>query len=165
MPEVQDTQIHLSCQHFRCDSLRLDKQKRRLVLPFSSTRQTSTAGCPHCKGNVHIHDHGVTVWHDPDPRGALPPLPLPALSEKVPPTYPETRIPHRADAWVKGLMRWQMPASMVQKITGIHGDTIRSIHKQTMDEALVRRWLQISGPPVWRWTGSRSTRGTAMRPA
>ena len=48
----------------------------------------------------------------------------------------------RKGAWVKGLMRWQMPASTVQKITGIHGDTIRSIHKQTMDEALVRRWLQ-----------------------
>ena len=49
----------------------------------------------------------------------------------------------RKGAWVKGLMRWQMPASTVQEITGIHGDTIRSIHKQTMDEALVRRWLQI----------------------
>ncbi|GEM_PF-2702500 len=71
----------------------------------------------------------------------------------------------RKGAWVKGLMRWQMPASTVQKITGIHGDTIRSIHKQTMDEALVRRWLQISGLPVWRWTGPRSTRGTATRPA
>ena len=27
----------------------------------------------------------------------------------------------RKGAWVKGLMRWQMPASTVQKITGIHG--------------------------------------------
>ena len=63
-------------------------------------------------------------------------------SEKVPLTYPETRITHRAAAWVKGLMRWQMPVSTVQKITGIHWETIRRIHKQTMDEALVRRWLQ-----------------------
>ena len=92
MPEVQDTQIHLPCQHFRCDSFRFDKQKRRLG---------------------------------------------------------------------EGLMRWQMPASTVQKITGIHGDTIRSIHKQTMDEALVRRWLQISGLPVWRWTGVHRARPEA----
>ena len=101
---------------------------------------------PHCKGKVNIHDHGVTVWHDPDPRGALSPLPLPALWQDVqresPAPYPETRIPRRAAAWVKGLMRWQMPASTVQEITGIHGETIRRIHKQTMDEALVRRWLQ-----------------------
>ena len=75
MSASQDTRIHLSCRHFRCDSFRFDAQGRRLILPFSSTRQTGTAGCPRRKGNVHVHDHGVTVWHDPDPRGTLPPLP------------------------------------------------------------------------------------------
>ena len=42
MPASQDTQIHLSCRHFRCDSFRFDAQGRRLVLPFSSTRQKAS---------------------------------------------------------------------------------------------------------------------------
>ena len=80
---------------------------------------------PHCDTQMHIKDmplqYGTAQTLEVHYHRYRCPHCGKTFSEKVPLTYPETRIPRRAAAWVKGLMRWQMPASTVQKITGIHG--------------------------------------------
>ena len=57
MPEAQDTQIHLPCQHFRCDSFRFDKQKRRLGEGADAMADASQHGA---------EDHRHTRGHNPE---------------------------------------------------------------------------------------------------
>ena len=57
MPEVQDTQIHLPCQHFRCDSFRFDKQKRRLGEGADAMADASQHGA---------EDYRHTRGHNPE---------------------------------------------------------------------------------------------------
>ena len=57
MPEAQDTQIHLPCQHFRCDSFRFDKQKRRLGEGADAMADAGQHGA---------EDHRHTRGHNPE---------------------------------------------------------------------------------------------------
>ena len=57
MPDSQDTRIHLSCQHFRCDSFRFDKQKRRLGERADAMADASLHGA---------EDHRHTRGHNPE---------------------------------------------------------------------------------------------------
>ena len=59
--------------------------------------------------------------------------------EGIPFRYPETRISERAASWISAFLRFNIPISTVQKITGVHWDTIKRIQKQIMDEAVAER--------------------------
>ena len=59
--------------------------------------------------------------------------------EEIPFRYPETRITERAASWISAFLRYDMPISTVQRITGIHWDTIKRIQKEIMDEAIADR--------------------------
>ena len=49
------------------------------------------------------------------------------------------RITERAASWISAFLRFNIPISTVQKITGVHWDTIKHIHKELMDEAIASR--------------------------
>ena len=61
------------------------------------------------------------------------------FSEEIPFKYPETRITGRAATWISAFLRFNIPISTVQRITGVHWDTIKHIHKELMDEAIASR--------------------------
>ena len=59
--------------------------------------------------------------------------------EEIPFKYPETRITERAASWISAFLRLNIPISTVQKITGVHWDTIKRMQKEIMDEAIADR--------------------------
>ena len=65
--------------------------------------------------------------------------------EGIPFRYPETRISERAASWISSFLRFNIPISTVQKITGVHWDTIKHIQKQIMDETVADRRRKLLG--------------------
>ena len=59
--------------------------------------------------------------------------------EEIPFKHPETRITERAASWISAFLRFSLPISTVQEITGVHWDTIKRIQKEIMDEAIADR--------------------------
>ena len=65
------------------------------------------------------------------------------FSEEIPFKHSETRITERAASWISAFLRFNIPISTVQKITGVHWDTIKRIHKDLMDEAIASRQKEL----------------------
>ena len=63
--------------------------------------------------------------------------------EEIPFRYPGTRISERADSWISAFLRFNIPISTVQRITGVHWDTIKHIQKEIMDEAAADRMREL----------------------
>ena len=63
--------------------------------------------------------------------------------EEIPFKYPQTRITERAASWISSFLRFNIPISTVQRITGVHWDTIKHIHRQIMDEAIADRRCKL----------------------
>lgn len=155
--------IHLSCQQFECNSF--DISETESVLRFTSTQKTEDVTCPYCLGN-HVHVHGtfatrlrdIPLWI-----GVRQALDVEGhryrclgcgrtFNEDVCMKHPGARITTRAARWVRELLRFHLPISAVQEITGIHWETIRDIHRGMMEEALSyrRHELQDTGyKPVY----------------
>lgn len=65
------------------------------------------------------------------------------FKDDVPFAYPGTRITRRAAGWVQMLLANRMSVRAIQKMTGIHWDTIHKVYKEMLDEVLEereRRW-------------------------
>ena len=63
--------------------------------------------------------------------------------EEIPFKHSETRITERAASWISAFLRFNIPISTVQKITGVHWDTIKRIQKEIVDEAIAERRLKL----------------------
>ena len=67
------------------------------------------------------------------------------FKDEVPFAYPGTRITRRAAGWVQMLLANRMSVRAIQKMTGIHWDTIHKVYKEMVDEVLEerqRRWKE-----------------------
>ena len=123
----------------------------RLVLHLASRKDTAEERCPYCKGHVHIMGSCSMRLRDmPVYSGTRQDLEIEyhryrcqscarTFCEGIPFRYPETRISERAASWISAFLRFNIPISTVQKITGVHWDTIKRIQKQIMDEAVAER--------------------------
>lgn len=67
------------------------------------------------------------------------------FSEEIPFKHPETRMTDRATSWISAFLRYGMPISTVQRITGVHWDTIKRIQKDVMDDAVATRHRELLG--------------------
>ena len=122
-----------------------------LLLHFESRRNTADERCPYCNGHVHICGSCSMKLRDmPVYSGTRQNLEisyhryrcqecLRTFCEEIPFKYPETRITERAAEWISSFLRFNIPISTVQRITGIHWDTIKHIHREIMDDAVTVR--------------------------
>ena len=129
----------------------------RLVLHLASRKDTAEERCPYCKGHVHILGSLSMRLRDmPIYSGTRQDLEISyhryrcqscarTFCEEIPFRYPGTRISERAASWISSFLRFNIPISTVQKITGVHWDTIKHIHKQIMDEAVEDRRRKLLG--------------------
>ena len=118
------------------------------MLVFESKQQTKVVVCPYCGGSVHICEsvsrnlQDVPIWPNMAQelcfvgyryrctkcgRKHTPPLPL---------QYPGTRITERAANWIRTMLLNKLSIKSIQNITGIHWETIRNIHRETMEQTL-----------------------------
>lgn len=106
---------------------------------------------PYCNGAVHVcGSHSTRLRDMPVHCGTRQELEVAyhryrclscarTFSEEIPFKHPETRITDRAASWISAFLRYGMPISTVQRITGVHWDTIKRIQKEIMDDAVAAR--------------------------
>ena len=91
------------------------------------------------------------------------------FKDEVPFAYPGTRITRRAASWVQMLLANRMSVRAIQKMTGIHWDTIHKVYKEMVDEVLEerqRRWKEEDYHPRFLAVDEFAIhKGTAMLPA
>ena len=124
---------------------------KQWLLHFKSGRGTEDVTCPFCNSPVHIcGNYSMKLRDMPIYPGTKQDVEIAyhryrcqecgrTFSEEIPFKYPETRITERAAAWISAFLRFNIPISIVQKITGVHWDTIKRIHKGLMEEAIEER--------------------------
>ena len=65
------------------------------------------------------------------------------MLEDIPFRHPGTRITERAASWISSLLRFSMPISSIQSISGTHWDTVKGIHWDMMDKAVSDRRREL----------------------
>lgn len=118
------------------------------IVETESTKETKEFKCQNCKGAVQILAKAeVTLKDMPDYPETVKLIKChihryrcekcgKTFTEEIENKYPGTRVTNRAAEWVKSLLKHQMTIKGVQKITGIHWDTISRIHKEIISEAV-----------------------------
>lgn len=148
MLQEQDIAFELVCQEYHCKTYLSNADETKSVFVFESRQRAKDVVCPYCGSSVHICEsvsrslQDVPIWSDTAQelcfvghryrctkcgRKHTPPLPL---------QYPGTRITERAATWIRTMLLNKLPTKSVQKLTGIHWETIRNIHRETMNETL-----------------------------
>ena len=144
-----------SLQPYEYISTEITEDGKRLVLHLGSRRNTAEEACPYCGGHVHICGSCSMRLRDmPIHPGTRQDIEIAyhryrcqscerTFSEEIPFKHSETRITERAASWISAFLRFNIPISTVQKITGVHWDTIKRIHKDLMDEATASRQKEL----------------------
>ena len=121
------------------------------MLHLKSRQDTAEERCPYCGGLVHICGSCSMRLRDmPLYSGTRQDMEITyhryrcrscarSFCEEIPFKCPEARITERAASWISAFLRLSIPISTVQRITGVHWDTIKRIQKEIMDEAIADR--------------------------
>ena len=132
-----------SLQPYEYISTEIAEDGKRMVLHLESMRNTAEEACPYCGGHVQLRDMPIYPGTKQDIEIAYHRYRCQSCArtfcEEIPFKYPETRITERAASWISAFLRLNIPISTVQKITGVHWDTIKRMQKEIMDEAIADR--------------------------
>ena len=146
---------YLSLQPYEYINTEITEDGKRLVLHLGSRKDTEEERCPYCGGHVHICGSCSMRLRDmPVYPGTKQDIEIAyhryrcqscerTFCEEIPFKHSETRITERAATWISSFLRFNIPISTVQKITGVHWDTIKRIHKDLMDEAIASRQKEL----------------------
>ena len=144
-----------SFQPYEYISTEIPEDGLRLVLHLESRKDTEEEKFPYCNGHVHICGSCRIRLRDmPLYSGTRQSIEITyhryrcqsctrTFCEEIPFKYPETRITERATSWISSFLRLNIPISTVQRITGVHWDTIKQIQKEIMDEAITNRQRKL----------------------
>ena len=144
-----------SLQPYEYVSTEIAEDGKHWLLHLKSSRGTEDVTCPFCNSPVHIcGNYSMRLRDMPVYPGTKQDIEIAyhryrcqscerTFSEEIPFKYPETRITERAATWISAFLRFNIPISTVQKITGVHWDTIKHIHKDLMDEAIASRQKEL----------------------
>lgn len=147
---LEDTKIGFQCQGFEAYQYDVSPQDDQTVLMMRSTGSPKRT-CPRCGEKVYIYDSFGIHLKDM-PLYVKIPLTLfctgnryrctvcgETFTEDIPFKYPGTRITYRAASWIKGFLQQKVTIKAIQKLTGIHWDTIRKVQREIMDAAIWER--------------------------
>ena len=159
-----------SLQPYEYISTEITEDGKQWLLHLKSGRETEDVACPYCNGPVHVCGNYSMRLRDmpvyPGTRQDVEanyhryrcqkcsrtfseeiPFKYPqtrTFSEEIPFKYPQTRITERAASWISTFLRFNIPISTIQKITGVHWDTIKHLHKEVMAEAIAGRKKELA---------------------
>ena len=144
-----------SLQPYEYVSTEIAEDGKHWFLHLKSSRGTEDVACPFCNSHVHIcGNYSMRLRDMPIYPGTKQDIEIAyhryrcqgcarTFCEEIPFKYPEARITERAATWISAFLRLNIPISTVQRITGVHWDTIKRIHKELMDEAIVSRQNEL----------------------
>ena len=147
--------VGFECQGFRSSHMGISPQKDATVLFMQSTRKTEDVRCSACGNEVYLHDDAQThlrdmpIWHGMKQTVLVQQYRYrckkcnKTFVEEIPFKYPGTRITYRAASWIKGMLQGKISIKEIQRLTGIHWDTIRKVQCEIMDEAIWEREQEL----------------------
>ena len=155
MLREEDIAIELKCQEFMCKCYMRDLEEKESVLLFESKRETEKVQCPHCQGKVYADGYGQATLKDmPVWYGMAQELTFlchryectqcgKKFTEEVPLRHPGTKVTERAARWIQAMLRFKVSIRSIQKLTGIHWETIRSLHLEIMEDTLEQHMAEL----------------------
>ena len=147
---------YLSLQPYEYINTEIAEDGKQRLLHLKSTKETEDVQCPYCNGHVHIcGNYSMRLRDMPVYPGTRQDVEanyhryrcqkcLRTFCEEIPFKYPQTRITERAASWISSFLRFNIPITTVQKITGVHWDTIKHLHKGVMAEAISERKKELA---------------------
>ena len=151
MLNLDDIKVEFECQGFRSSHMGISPEKDAAILFMQSTRKTDEVRCIACGNEVYLHDDAQTsltdmpIWQDTKQMVLVQQYRYrckkcnKTFVEEIPFKYPGTRITYRAASWIKGMLQGKTSIKEIQRLTGIHWDTIRRVQCEIMDEAIWKR--------------------------
>ena len=155
MLREEDIAIELKCQPYVCNSYLRDQEEKQSALLFESRQETKEVRCPYCQGNVYADGYGnVTLKDMPVWYGMAQELTFlchryectrcgKKFTEDVPLRHPGTKVTERAARWIQAMLRFKVSIRSIQKLTGIHWETIRNLHLEIMEDTLERHMAEL----------------------
>lgn len=155
MLQEEDIAIELKCQQYVCKSYMRDQEEKQSVLLFESKQETKDVRCPHCQGEVYADGYGHTTLKDmPVWYGMAQELTFLShryectrcgkkFTEDVPLRHPGTKVTERAARWIQAMLRFKVSIRSIQKLTGIHWETIRNLHLEIMENTLEQHKAEL----------------------
>lgn len=151
-----DIKIELECQGFTATEIGISPDETKTVMFFESKRRSDEEVCDKCGGKVYIHENYNTHLTDiPIIYGTTHRLEFygkryqcskcrHTFTTEIPFCYPGTRITERAATWIKGMLKNKVSISAIQKLTGIHWETIRKVQIEYMQTMIKARKDELS---------------------
>lgn len=152
---INNIKVEFECQGFKATHIGVSPDETKTVLFLESTKRTEEAVCDKCGGKAYIHEHYNTHLTDiPIIYGTTHRLEFfgkrykcnkcgHTFTEETPFCYPGTRITERAATWIKGMLKNKVSISAIQKLTGIHWETIRKVQIEYMRSMIEKRQDEI----------------------
>ena len=147
---------YLSLQPYEYINTEIAEDGKQRLLHVKSSKETGDVQCPFCNGHVHIcGNYSMRLRDMPVYPGTRQDVEanyhryrcqkcMRTFCEEIPFKYPQTRITERAASWISSFLRFNIPITTVQKITGVHWDTIKHLHKEVMAEAIAERKKELA---------------------
>ena len=152
---LDDIKVEFKSQGYKATHLGISPDNTKTVLFFENNMETKDVSCPKCGGEVYVHDNYQTHLSD---------VPLKygmtsrweffgkrykcrkcghSFVNETPFCYPGTRITERAATWIKGMLKNKVSISAIQKLTGIHWETIRKVQIEYMRYMIEDRQYEL----------------------
>ena len=155
MLQEEDIAIELKCQQYVSKCYMRDLEEKQSVILFESKQETKDVRCPHCQGKVSADGYGSTMLKDmPVWYGMSQEITFlchryectrcgKKFTEDIPLRHPGTKVTDRAARWIQAMLRYKVSIRSIQKLTGIHWETIRNLHLEIMESTLEQHMAEL----------------------
>ena len=155
MLREEDIAIELKCQQYVSKCYMRDLEEKQSVILFESKQETKDVKCPHCQGKVYADGYGSTTLKDmPVWYGMAQEISFlchryectrcgKKFTEGIPLRHPGTKVTDRAARWIQAMLRNKVSIRSIQKLTGIHWETIRNLHLEIMESSLEQHKAEL----------------------
>lgn len=152
---LDNIKVEFKRQAFQSSHIGISPGKDKTVLFMESTQKAKDVQCVNCGGEVYLHDEAQTQLTDmPIRHGTKHQVSVrqyryrckkcnKTFVEEIPFKYPGTRITYRAALWIKGMLQGKISIKEIQRLTGIHWDTIRKVQCKIMETAIWNREQEL----------------------
>ncbi|MCR5457711.1 MAG: ISL3 family transposase [Clostridiales bacterium] len=151
MLNLDNIKVEYEIQDFQCSGYETNEEKDKAVVFLECTRKTEEVCCCNCCNEVYQHDCNyinltdMPIVYKTSFKVVVEQLRYrckicnKTFNVEIPIQYPGTRITYRAANWIRGLLKENCSIRTIQRITGIHWDTIRKVQNEIMDETIWER--------------------------
>ena len=152
---LDNIKVEFESQGYKSTHLGISPDGTKTVLFLESVKSPNGSKCNECGGEAYIHENYNTQLTDvPIFYGTRHHLEFygkrykcnkcgHTFTKEIPFCYPGTRITERAATWIKGMLKNKVSISAIQKLTGIHWETIRRVQIEYMRDKIEDRQYEL----------------------